>query len=516
MVGISLITPYNNHYVGNTYLASNHLPLGPLFVLICLIGFNVWAGPRLRLKSAELAGIWCMMIVTASIPSKAFAEYLLPGLVGPEYFATPENEWRELFHAYIPGWLAPKGTIVARDFYEGNADGSVPWAQWGMPLLVWTLYGLALYGTMVCLSLLLRKQWIAHERLVFPLAQIPAELIGQPTDDAPLPGLFKRPIMWLAFAAAGLLHLINGLHFYFPVVPVIPTQFSLDPLLVDKPWSAMRPLPLQLHLSVIGVTYLLSAQVSLSLWFFYLFYKGQCLIGSMLGLPMPAAPGEFGFTRSFASHQEMGAFLVIICLIIWRARKHLQTVAGGFFNPAPATANLSTAADERWALPGLLGTLLCQVLLAWTMGISLWVVLFVSLFAAVMWVIFTWQVASAGVLIVHPTFRPMMMLRTMVGDRAIGARNLTLNTFAARGFRTDLTQLTMPHVMNGLKLADEEKVRRIPLLIAMLAAIVIALPVSTYAFLKFLTQLALTRLGFLGSETLTFESWNLDSFTPPT
>ena len=112
----------------NTYLASNHLPIGPLFVLICLICVSVGLGrqiPKLSLGTGELVVIWGMMSVSASIPSKAFVEYLLPALVAPGYFATPKNQWHQLFHAYIPVWLAPQNFGIARGFYEGMAGGEI-------------------------------------------------------------------------------------------------------------------------------------------------------------------------------------------------------------------------------------------------------------------------------------------------------------------------------------------------------------------------------------------------------
>jgi hypothetical protein len=32
--------------------------------------------------------------------------FLIDGLTHSSWFATPENEWAELFIPYIPGWLA--------------------------------------------------------------------------------------------------------------------------------------------------------------------------------------------------------------------------------------------------------------------------------------------------------------------------------------------------------------------------------------------------------------------------
>jgi len=498
VVGICIITPYNNHYVRNTYLASNHLPIGPLFILTFLIFFNIFLkklNSRLSLSSSELTIIWCIMIVTASIPSKAFAEYLLPTLVGAYYFATPENEWQELFHQYLPDWLTPKNLVAARNFYEGAPDGNVPWAFWIEPLLLWMLFALLLYGTMFCLSTILRKQWVEHERITFPLVQLPAEIMREPENKSLLPRFFSNRMMWIAFAAAGMLHILNGLHFYFPIVPFIPTRFSLDPFLTEKPFSAIRPLPLHIHPSVIGITYLLAMRVSLSLWFFYILYKFECLLFTIFGLRMPGSPGEFGFTKSFASHQEMGAFIVVIGMIIWHSRKHIKDIIRKAFSQNSDINEQNEPMPYRWAILGLLFTFLSLVVLSQVMGMSLWVALSIILFSAMMWVIFTWQVASAGVLIVHPTFDPMMMLRTTFGDRIIGPRSLTIDTIQARGFRTDLTQLTMPHIMNTFKISDEANLFRRPLLLTMLAAITLALPISSYFFLKLAYKMGGNMLG---------------------
>lgn len=499
VVGICIITPYNNHYVGNTYLASNHLPIGPLFILILLIFLNVlikYLSPRLGLSSGDLTVIWCMMTVSASIPSKAFVEYLLPALVGPYYFATPENEWQELFHQYLPDWLTPHDPLAARYFYEASPYTGFPWVSWVKPLMVWMLFALSLYGIMFCLSVILRKQWVEHERVTFPLVQLPAELVRDTQNGSLLPAFLKNRMVWIGLAVAGGVQLLNGLHFYFPAVPALPTRFSLNPFLTDKPFSALRPLPLEIHLSVIGVTYLLTVQVSLSLWFFFLLYKLECLLFAILGMQMPNSPGELGFTRSFASHQEMGAFIVVISIIIWRSRRHIKAIVDrAFLTSRTVVDDSNEPLPYRWALLGLIMLLALQIILSRFMGISLWVALSISLFSAVMWVIFTWQVASSGVLILHPTFRPIMMLRTGFGDRAIGPRSLTVNIIQARAFRTDLTQLTMPHIMNSFKISDEPELRRRPLLMAMVAAIVIAMPVSSYAFLRLAYKVGANTLG---------------------
>ena len=106
VVLLCAITPYNNHYVnGSAYPSNNHLPLGPLLLIVIILIFNI-AIKRIYAKSAlthiELIVIWCMMVITVAIPSKAFAEYLLPDLVAPYYLATAENEWEYTDEKYLP------------------------------------------------------------------------------------------------------------------------------------------------------------------------------------------------------------------------------------------------------------------------------------------------------------------------------------------------------------------------------------------------------------------------------
>jgi len=171
---ICRVEAYNDYYVNNTWLAAHHFPIAAVFLLTVLVlcvnvvlkKINV----ALPLTSGELTTVWCMMIVTASLPTLGLAAYLLPTLVGLTYFATPENDWIELFHRYISDWLIPRGTDATRYFYEGLPAGEpILWGAWIKPLLFWSLFTFTLWGVMVCMSVILRKQWVEREKFAFPL-----------------------------------------------------------------------------------------------------------------------------------------------------------------------------------------------------------------------------------------------------------------------------------------------------------------------------------------------------------
>jgi len=41
------------------------------------------------------------------------------GIAHAIWFATPENDWTNLFHGNLPEWLVINNTDSARDFYKG-------------------------------------------------------------------------------------------------------------------------------------------------------------------------------------------------------------------------------------------------------------------------------------------------------------------------------------------------------------------------------------------------------------
>jgi len=500
VIGLCALTPYNNHYVnGSAYPSSNHLPFGPLFLIVLLtLLFNVvlrQIHPKAMLSHTELIVIWCMMVVAVAIPSKAYAEYLLPDLVAPYYLATEENEWEDVFHQYIPSWLAPKDKYAVTYFYKGTPPRGIPWQAWSKPILAWSVYAFGLYAMMYCMSVILRKQWIEHEKLTFPLVQLPAEIVKDPDHNSTFNSFFKNPIMWVGFGISGFIHVLNGFNVYFPYVPRVPTQFSLDSFLTDKPWNMLQPFPITFQPSVIGVTFLLTLRVSFSVWFFYMLYKFQCFMAGIFGLRLTSSPGEFGFTYTFASHQEMGAFIVVVIFLLWRAKQHLRNVIKGVFM---SVDDSDEPLPYRWAFIGLIVSILVQVLLSQLMGMTFLIAFLIALAFGIMSFIFAWQISSAGILRVDSTFEPMMALITIIGGRRIGAGNFTIDSIQTRGFRTDISQLPMPSMMNIFKMADGSKVNKRLFTLCLFLAILVAFAVSSYFFISLSYK--------YGGENLT--SWN--------
>ena len=191
---------------------------------------------------------------------------------------------------------------------------------------------------------------------------------------------------------------MNGLHTFFPSVPHIPRDFWLNQYLTERPWSALRPFQIVIFWSMVGFSYLLTLEVSFSIWFFFIFYKLQCLVGVMLGFQLSSGPGVQWTGKSFSAAQETGACLVFVAIALWKTRHHLK--------------NMFQFGSSDEALPsgvtvfGLIGGICVLVFFNHLMGMSILFALGFVLFLLAMYVVLTWQVINGGIPFINPSFSP--------------------------------------------------------------------------------------------------------------
>ena len=201
-----------------SYLAIDFSTAGAIFLFFVLVFIvHTTLGlihPRLSYSRQELVVIYIMAIVSCSIPTMGLTEYLLPIISGAMYYATPENEWAVLVHPYIPPWMVPQDFNAVKYFYEGSPRGfGITWSAWLVPLAAWIPTILAVYFSMICIMVILRKQWVVRERLNFPLVQVPLAMIEDERGKASiLKPFFKNWLMWVGFAIPFLVGSLRALH----------------------------------------------------------------------------------------------------------------------------------------------------------------------------------------------------------------------------------------------------------------------------------------------------------------
>ena len=176
-VSLGAGAPYGSLALRGSYLALDFSNAGALFlfftlVLLCHTGLKL-IHQRLGFQNGELVVIYIMALVASPIPMAHMAR-LLSIISGVSYYASPENEWASLIHPHVPGWLTLQDNSAIKYFFEGLPEGAaIPWSAWKTPLLAWLSLALALHFATICLVVILRRQWIQHERLAFPLVRLP-------------------------------------------------------------------------------------------------------------------------------------------------------------------------------------------------------------------------------------------------------------------------------------------------------------------------------------------------------
>lgn len=492
--GICAISPYNNYFLENSRLAGNHLPVGSILGLLLLVfivnlplRFLRWSR-RLSFTSLELIVIWMMLIVAVGIPSMGLLQFLIPCLVALRYFTTPVNDWAETLQPQIPDWLVVTDIQAVTDFYEGlSPGGNIPWVSWINPFLIWGLFVVVFYFTIICLSTILRKQWVERERFSFPLIQIPIQLAAEPASGSLLNSFFKNKLLWVGMVLPLVIHFLNGLHAHFPMVPRIPMIFEIHRAFTEKPWHTLGMWPgmnIAIYFSVIGVAALLTLEVSFSLWFFFLFFKLQYIIMNVTGVGIGPWVS--------CSRQVMGGYLVFVPAVFWGGREHILSIIKRAFgmdrNNGKSAENRHSVDDSneplsyRIAFFGFIFGFVILVTFLVIAGIKTWVAIITMLSIFVTSVVLSWMVVNGGLLLVQAPFFPSDYITYTLGSGAIGQKSLAVLSFQ-RTFLRDWGEFMMPNFLHSFKAADEVGLMRRKVVPILGISIVVALVVSVYASL---------------------------------
>lgn len=473
---ICAVVPYNAYYVGGTHLVGNHFPIAAVFLFLIVILINAglkFLKPNYGFTTAELIIIWCMLIVVGAIPYSGLVRYLFPLIPAPMYFATPENEWKELLLPHLSDWVVLKDKVAVEDFYVGGQ--SVQWKAWFKPLIGWTAFVIVMYFVMMCICVILRRQWVERERFSFPLVKIPGEIAQRANSSGKLFSFFSNKLLWVGASFPVVLHTLNGLHLYFPVVPSFPLQHSFWGVFPDKPWTPLNYIRFSIYFSVIGFTYLIPLEISFSMWFFYLFYKIQGVMLEAFGTPIEE--------RTFAQRQGMGAYLVTIVYIFWISKGHIGDVLRKALSAESKLADSNEPLPYRWAVIGLIFGIGIMLAMSSAVGVSLWVSICILLFFFSIATVLTWMVSNSGLLFVQQGFLPSKYIETILGSSSINAQSLSMLGFQ-EGLMWDLREIMMLHFMNSLKISDYGNLKRRKLSVAIAIAVLVGLLVSYYSYLN--------------------------------
>jgi len=479
--------PHLDFVLRGTILTNSMFPASSVFFLLVLTALVTLGLSRFRavlgLKRQDLILVFCMAMVVNAIPGCGFWTFWMTATTGGVYLARPENHYDETIVPHIPSAWLPGGRADSRAiewFYMGLPPGQeIPWGAWVRPYALWALALVLFFGMLFALCGLLRRQWSDRERLAFPLAQLPEEMVsGLAGSGQARPFLTDRAAWWgiglvLAF------HSWNALGDYTTMIPRFPIRNDLTGYLTEEPWRAFMPVWAYFYLSVVGLTYLLSLEVAFSLWFYWVVLKLGYLVAVQLGYGTTGF--DFGGTSGFID-QGNGALLGLALGGFWLARSELKN---SFLQALGLRARDEDPADYS-------PQVLWLVLLACFAGSVAWLAAFgIGLLYAALIVVFMLVAMTAltrlscegGLFYMQMYVFPVHLVQIAVTPSVLGAAQYVKLTIWNRVMIGDWFRvLFMPNIMNAIHLASRTGLKRRSVMAGMAAAVLVTLAISFFSF----------------------------------
>jgi len=313
----------------------------PFSVLVFVVNRLVCSlKPSWGLRREELIVVFMMGLVGSAMPTTRLTSHLVSVLAAPYYWQDPSNQWAEYLVPNIPRWLFPSDESGAMTyFFNGLPKGEqIPWDAWFGPMFWWLQLLAAIMLVTLAAFVILRKQWVENERLVFPLAQVPLEMVRPPEGKGRIPPIVKSKGFWIGFGISAGVILWNIFRFFSPNFPLIPTALkgiNLGNIIPNVP-----PIHNRIHFLIMGFAFLANTQVLFSLWFFFAMALVEIAVFSKFGFnPKGAAATEFFVSGSYMGWQSFGGLTVIVFFALWRARRHLARVFKKAWNPSREDVN---------------------------------------------------------------------------------------------------------------------------------------------------------------------------------
>ncbi|HQK21524.1 MAG TPA: hypothetical protein PLM66_01340 [Candidatus Latescibacteria bacterium] len=489
VVILSIVTPYADAYMESSSLSATYLPTGVVLLFLLILGMNTLLRyTRFPFTQRELMLAYVTMLVPSAMPADGWSLRLVPLLIELDYYATPVNEWKILHGSNIPHWMTPHGNEVVTWFFTGRPRGArIPWEPWVRPLAIWCVLAAGLYLIMLSFSIAFRKRWMDAERLQFPLAQVPLTIMGDDPAPSWVSSFFRQPLLWAGMAVPFFFHTINGLNLYFPAIPSIrltdiffSTIFAGSQFITEPPFAEWAGVRLNFYWSIIGISYLLRSEVSLSVWAFEWFYNFEMIVFQWSGYgngQFEWSPlHTFGYSL-MARYQRAGAIAAASIAYFVASRKEIGEMVRAAFGMRTTRYRGGEAAIPWWSFWAFVVGM--TIYFTWTAATGMKTIAAVVLLAFFLGIAITTAriVAASGLLWVYDFFVPMHGLTVLVGTARIDPKSFT-NVGYVDFVALNNRAVIMPQILDGMKISRQTGIRQSHFFLGIVLGTVVATVVS--------------------------------------
>ncbi|MFP4056489.1 MAG: DUF6785 family protein [Candidatus Brocadiia bacterium] len=479
-VGVNAYVFASDYYYVSSRLTFSYLPLGAmvpfaLFIMVVVPLVRV-VFPRHGFVRDELIVIFAMTLIGSVFPTLSMVGFIPSMLATPYYFATPENQWTAYLLPHLPKWaFPPNAGGIMEWFFQGMPEGeAIPWAAWALPLAWWVLLVAGVATAALCGTVLLRKQWVERERLAFPLAQVPLEMMRP--GRGRVPAFMTSRLFWAGLGIPVFAACWHSISFFRPAFPTLPIFHGAQTYIRFAP--GFPGLSTKVNLFVMGFAFLTPLDVLFSVWFFHVLAIVQIGVQNRMGWSIGSGDMWHGLSP-ITAWQGQGAFLVFVGLSLWMARGHLWDVVRKAWNPRCEVDDSEEPMSYRTAVVGLLvgATFVACWLMRLGMG-WLTVLVFGVGFVAV-YVGIGKIVAQCGLPYVRGPIPPQSFVSRALGSEMIGPTGL-IAIAATFAIWCDNKPVLATSTMHTHRLASEMKSRPRILGPAAVLAMVVCFSVALY------------------------------------
>ena len=467
--------PYTRNILPSSLLDGEFLPFGVILGLLVLVGLANPAARAVFGRSAftpqELALLFIMGITTTAVSTDGLAAFLIAIIAAPYHFAAPENRWPEFLLPHLPSWLVPSNAGgEMRLFFTGLPGGQgIPWSVWIVPLFWWLSLFAATFFVCACLVVVLRKQWAEHERLTFPLMEIPLAMAAAPEGRSLWPPMFRSRLFIAGFLVPFFVVTWNIGAFFSPGFPEI--TMDLGWIQIARDFPAVRAL---IIVPIVGFAYFVQLHALFSVWVFYLLGIIQVGIYNRVGFQLGPAD-IYCSSHPSMGWQGYGALTAMVLWSLWMARRHLWSA----LKQAAVTGRSSEESglfSYRTAFIGMVLGWLYILFWLWQSGMELRMAGIFIFAAFIIFLGLSRIVIQCGIVFVRAPLTAQSFTLDTLGTTAIPAAGMVSLGLTYSWIHTVF--FFMPVVAHATRLADVLRVPGRHIRRALCLALLVAVPTT--------------------------------------
>jgi hypothetical protein len=341
----------------------------------------------------------------------------------------------------------------------------------------WLVFMACFYLATFFLCGLLRKQWVDRERLQFPLARVPLEFTEE--GEGLLPRIFSNRAFLLGVAVTAGFRFLRALPLFFGAESAWSINVPLENILRETPLEQLYLLNFGLWLLPIGFAYLVPADVSLSIWFFYLLGRVELQSAAWMGSTLHYG----GRNSQLLVFQQVASYLTFTVGALYMARRHLWAVIR---KAVSRGRGIDDSAEPLSYRVGFWGLTLCSLgAVGWFAyhGMKVWVAGLLFGLLMVMQLVHARIAAQGGMFVPRSQFRAPDVLHSM-GFGVFGPVGAVVAQVQWGGMMQNTVSLLGPPAVHAFRISDVfERYRRL-LLPVLFVALMAGLAASSYMTLS--------------------------------